>query len=143
MGSVMCLSDSWFPDGLLRISLNKENGEACTISYGSGQIAGFFSEGNVLMSDLIGGDCYRGLRCSLAQQPWWLKSKHAIGGEGIISAECKAVREYGEMILQLLIAGKAHKRCALRSVSVLDGTHSVSNPIESVVEKGNSSNKSN
>jgi hypothetical protein len=47
------------------------------------------------------------------------------------------------MILQLLIAGKAHKRCALRSVSVLDGTHSVSNPIESVVEKGNSSNKSN
>jgi hypothetical protein len=30
---------------------------------------------------------------------------HAIGAEGIISAECKeVVREYGEMILELLIA---------------------------------------
>lgn len=30
---------------------------------------------------------------------------HAIGAEGIISTECKeVVREYGEMILELLIA---------------------------------------
>jgi hypothetical protein len=35
--------------------------------------------------------------------------KHAIGAAGTISAECKEVREYGEMILQLLIAGKPTK----------------------------------
>jgi len=31
----------------------KKNGETCTITYGSGQIAGFFSEDNVLVGSLI------------------------------------------------------------------------------------------
>lgn len=34
---------------------------------------------------------------------------HAIGAEGIISTECKeVVREYGEMILELLVAQVRH-----------------------------------
>jgi len=62
---------------------------------------------------------------------------HAIGAEGIISTECKeVVREYGEMILELLIVQTSpQKVCTQIGLCVFDGTHSVSNPIESVVEK--------
>nr|CAB3502834.1 unnamed protein product [Digitaria exilis] len=62
---------------------------------------------------------------------------HAIGAEGIISTECKeVVREYGEMILELLVAQTSpQKVCTQIGLCVFDGTHSVSNPIESVVEK--------
>lgn len=62
---------------------------------------------------------------------------HAIGAEGIISTECKeVVGEYGEMILELLISQTSpQKVCTQIGLCVFDGAHSVSNPIESVVEK--------
>jgi len=62
---------------------------------------------------------------------------HAIGAEGIISTECKeVVREYGEMILELLVAQtRPQKVCMQIGLCVFDGTHSVSNQIESVVNK--------
>ncbi|KAM0889128.1 hypothetical protein ACQ4PT_027878 [Festuca glaucescens] len=62
---------------------------------------------------------------------------HAIGAEGIISTECKeVVREYGEMILEMLVAQtRPQKVCSQIGLCVFDGSHSVSNPIESVVEK--------
>ncbi|KAF7096956.1 hypothetical protein CFC21_098836 [Triticum aestivum] len=62
---------------------------------------------------------------------------HAIGAEGIISTECKeVVREYGEMILELLVAQtRPQKVCSQIGLCVFDGSHSVSNQIESVVNK--------
>ncbi|CAD6231776.1 unnamed protein product [Miscanthus lutarioriparius] len=216
----------------------KKNGESCTITYGSGQIAGFFSEDNVLVGNLVvqnqkfiettretsptfiigkfdgilglgfpeisvgeappiwqsmkeqklvakdvfsfwlnrdpdasaGGElvfggywqfdmgdlligghstgyCAGGCAAivdsgtSLLAGPTTIVAQvnHAIGAEGIISTECKeVVREYGEMILELLIAETSpQKVCTQIGLCVFDGAHSVSNPIESVVEKQN------
>ncbi|CAM0958249.1 unnamed protein product [Alopecurus aequalis] len=63
----------------------------------------------------------------------------AIGAEGIISTECKeVVSQYGEMILELLIAQTQPKKvCSQVGLCLFDGTHSVSNGIESVVGKEN------
>uniref|UniRef100_A0ACD5TRM2 Uncharacterized protein n=1 Tax=Avena sativa TaxID=4498 RepID=A0ACD5TRM2_AVESA len=62
---------------------------------------------------------------------------HAIGAEGILSTECKeVVREYGEMILEMLVAQtRPQKVCSQIGLCVFDGSHSVSNQIETVVEK--------
>ncbi|CAM0879731.1 unnamed protein product [Alopecurus aequalis] len=61
---------------------------------------------------------------------------HAIGAEGIISTECKqVVSEYGEMILEMLVAQtRPQKVCSQVGLCVFDGSHSVSNQIESVVD---------
>ncbi|KAL5227569.1 hypothetical protein ABZP36_015834 [Zizania latifolia] len=62
---------------------------------------------------------------------------HAIGAEGIVSMECKqVVQDYGDMILELLIAQANPLRlCSQIGLCEFDGTHSVSNKIESVVDK--------
>ncbi|XP_047096298.1 aspartic proteinase-like [Lolium rigidum] len=63
----------------------------------------------------------------------------AIGAEGIISTECKeVVSQYGEMILELLVAQtQPQKVCSQVGLCLFDGTHSVSNGIESVVGQEN------
>ncbi|KAJ3676033.1 hypothetical protein LUZ60_003445 [Juncus effusus] len=60
----------------------------------------------------------------------------AIGAEGVISVECKeVVSEYGDMILEMLIAQtQPQKVCNKIGLCVFDGSHSVGNAIESVVE---------
>uniref|UniRef100_A0A8I6XBU9 Aspartic proteinase n=1 Tax=Hordeum vulgare subsp. vulgare TaxID=112509 RepID=A0A8I6XBU9_HORVV len=62
---------------------------------------------------------------------------HAIGAEGIISTECKeVVIEYGEMILEMLVAQtRPQKVCSQIGLCVFDGSHSIRNQIESVVNK--------
>uniref|UniRef100_A0A0D9UZW0 Peptidase A1 domain-containing protein n=1 Tax=Leersia perrieri TaxID=77586 RepID=A0A0D9UZW0_9ORYZ len=62
---------------------------------------------------------------------------HAIGAEGIIGMECKEViREYGETILEMLIMqANPLKLCSQIGLCAFDGTRSISNNIESVVDK--------
>ncbi|KAF0916973.1 hypothetical protein E2562_015138 [Oryza meyeriana var. granulata] len=62
---------------------------------------------------------------------------HAIGAEGIVSMECKeVVREYGDLILKMLIAQANPLRlCSQIGLCAFDGIRSVSDNIESVVEK--------
>lgn len=63
----------------------------------------------------------------------------AIGADGIISTECKeVVSQYGEMILDMLIAQTDPQRvCSQVGLCVFDGARSVSEGIESVVGKEN------
>lgn len=60
---------------------------------------------------------------------------HAIGAEGIISAECKeVVGEYGDLIIELLIAQTEPKKiCSQIGVCMFNGKQSVSSGIRSVV----------
>lgn len=62
---------------------------------------------------------------------------HAIGAEGIVSMECKEiVNEYGEMILELLIAQtRPAKVCRKIGLCEFDGAQYVSTDIQSVLEK--------
>ncbi|XP_058082821.1 aspartic proteinase-like [Magnolia sinica] len=62
---------------------------------------------------------------------------HAIGAEGIVSVECKEiVSEYGEMILDLLVAEtQPQKVCSKIGLCVFDGAQYVSTGIETVVEE--------
>lgn len=62
---------------------------------------------------------------------------HAIGAEGIVSMECKEiVNEYGEMILELLIAEtRPVKVCRKIGLCEFDGAQYVSTDIQSVLEK--------
>lgn len=64
---------------------------------------------------------------------------HAIGAEGIVSAECKeVVSEYGDLIWDLLVSGVLpDKVCAQLGLCFFNGNHSVSISIEQVVEKEN------
>ncbi|XP_023636643.1 aspartic proteinase A3 isoform X2 [Capsella rubella] len=61
---------------------------------------------------------------------------HAIGAQGIVSRECKAVvDQYGKTMLNSLLAqGDPKKVCSQIGVCAYDGTHSVSMGIESVVD---------
>ncbi|KAL5981698.1 AP4A phosphorylase [Asimina triloba] len=62
---------------------------------------------------------------------------HAIGAEGIVSAECKEIiAEYGRMILELLIAQtQPQKICSQIGLCVFDGVEYVSTGIKSVVQE--------
>ncbi|XP_020877668.1 aspartic proteinase A3 isoform X2 [Arabidopsis lyrata subsp. lyrata] len=61
---------------------------------------------------------------------------HAIGAQGIVSRECKAVvDQYGKTMLNSLLAQKV---CSQIGVCAYDGTHSVSMDIQSVVDDGTS-----
>lgn len=64
---------------------------------------------------------------------------HAIGAEGVVSAECKeVVSQYGDLIWELLISGvKPNKVCAQLGLCIFNGDEYVSTGIESVVEKEN------
>ncbi|KAJ6683146.1 ASPARTIC PROTEINASE-RELATED [Salix koriyanagi] len=64
---------------------------------------------------------------------------HAIGAEGVVSAECKeVVSQYGDLIWELLISGvKPSKVCAQLGLCIFNGAKYASTGIESVVEKEN------
>ncbi|MDK0764165.1 pepsin-like aspartyl protease, partial [Clostridium perfringens] len=106
-----------------------------------------FNMGDLLIDGQSTGFCAKGCAAivdsgtSLLAGPTAIVAQvnHAIGAEGIISTECKeVVSEYGEMILNLLIAQTDPQRvCSQVGLCMFDGTHSVSNGIESVVDKEN------
>ncbi|CAA6653839.1 unnamed protein product [Spirodela intermedia] len=62
---------------------------------------------------------------------------HAIGAEGIISTECKEiVSQYGELILELLIAqARPSKICSQIGLCFFNGRQNIGEGIESVVER--------
>ncbi|KAA3468749.1 Asparticase [Gossypium australe] len=64
---------------------------------------------------------------------------HAIGAEGVVSAECKeVVSQYGDLIWQLLVSGvQPDKVCTQIGLCVLNGTRYMSSGIKTVVEKEN------
>ncbi|KAJ6775659.1 BETA-SITE APP-CLEAVING ENZYME ISOFORM A-RELATED [Salix purpurea] len=64
---------------------------------------------------------------------------HAIGAEGVVSAECKeVVSQYGDLIWELLISGvEPSKVCAQLGLCIFNGAKYASTGIESVVEKEN------
>ncbi|TYJ23900.1 hypothetical protein E1A91_A08G224000v1 [Gossypium mustelinum] len=64
---------------------------------------------------------------------------HAIGAEGVVSAECKeVVSQYGDLIWQLLVSGvQPDKVCTQIGLCVLNGTRYMSSGIKIVVEKEN------
>ncbi|XP_019098210.1 PREDICTED: aspartic proteinase A3-like [Camelina sativa] len=63
---------------------------------------------------------------------------HAIGAQGIVSRECKAVvDQYGKTMLNSLLAQEDPKKvCSQIGVCAFDGTDSVSMGIQSVVDDG-------
>ncbi|KAG7615147.1 Aspartic proteinase A3 [Arabidopsis thaliana] len=65
---------------------------------------------------------------------------HAIGAQGIVSRECKAVvDQYGKTMLNSLLAQEDPKKvCSQIGVCAYDGTQSVSMGIQSVVDDGTS-----
>lgn len=64
---------------------------------------------------------------------------HAIGAEGIVSAECKeVVTQYGDLIWDLLISGvRPDKVCSQLGLCLFNGAQYVSSGIETVVEREN------
>ncbi|CAK9187978.1 unnamed protein product [Ilex paraguariensis] len=62
---------------------------------------------------------------------------HAIGAEGVLSAECKEmVTQYGDMIWDLLISGlQPDKICSQIGLCTFNGAQYVSSHIETVVER--------
>ncbi|KAF7840608.1 aspartic proteinase-like [Senna tora] len=62
---------------------------------------------------------------------------HAIGADGVVSQECKAVvAQYGQTILDLLLAEAQPKKiCSQIGLCTFDGTRGVSMGIESVVDE--------
>ncbi|WVZ96176.1 hypothetical protein U9M48_041845 [Paspalum notatum var. saurae] len=97
-----------------------------------GQSTGFCADGCAAIVD-SGTSLLAGPTAIIAQV------NNAIGAEGIISVECKeVVNQYGEMILNLLIAQTSPKKvCSQIGLCMFDGTKSVSEGIESVVGKEN------
>ncbi|XP_042991015.1 cyprosin-like isoform X2 [Carya illinoinensis] len=63
---------------------------------------------------------------------------HAIGAQGIVSAECKqVVTQYGDSIWDLLVTGVLpDKVCSQLGICLYDGAQYVSSGIETVIEKG-------
>ncbi|BAS71652.1 Os01g0290000, partial [Oryza sativa Japonica Group] len=104
-----------------------------------------FEMGDLLIDDYSTGFCSGGCAAiadsgtSLLGGPTTIVAQinHAIGAEGIVSMECKqVVRDYGDMILEMLIAqASPMKLCSQIGLCAFDGTRSVRNNIESVVDK--------
>lgn len=102
-----------------------------------GQSTGYCAEGCAAIVD--SGTSLIGAPTTIVAQ-----INHAIGAEGIVSMECKTVvKEYGEMILELLMAQiRPSKVCSQIGLCMFDGTRDISAGIESVVEKQNNENSS-
>ncbi|KAJ9186052.1 hypothetical protein P3X46_005606 [Hevea brasiliensis] len=106
-----------------------------------------FSMGDFLIGDHSTGVCQGGCAAivdsgtSLLAGPTAIVTEinHAIGAEGIVSAECKEViTQYGELIWDLLISGvQPGKVCSQLGLCIFNGAQYKSTVIESVVEKEN------
>ncbi|CAL1393158.1 unnamed protein product [Linum trigynum] len=104
-----------------------------------------FNMGEFLIGNLSTGVCEGGCAAivdsgtSLLAGPTSIVTEinHAIGAEGVVSAECKeVVNQYGDMIWDLLIAGvKPDQVCSQLGVCLFNGAQYVSSEIEQVVEK--------
>ncbi|XP_066362964.1 aspartic proteinase-like [Miscanthus floridulus] len=106
-----------------------------------------FNMGDLLIDGQSTGFCAKGCAAivdsgtSLLAGPTTIIAQvnEAIGAAGIISQECKeVVSQYGEMILELLVAQTSPERvCSQVGLCMFDGAQSVSEGIESVVGKEN------
>ncbi|KAH0985916.1 hypothetical protein GBA52_013093 [Prunus armeniaca] len=106
-----------------------------------------FDMGDVLIGGKPTGYCSRGCFAvadsgtSLLAGPTTVITmiNQAIGAEGVVSQECKAVaQQYGQTIMNLLLAeARPDKVCSQIGLCTFDGTRSVSMGIESVVDKSN------
>ncbi|KAL6197900.1 hypothetical protein ACLB2K_027692 [Fragaria x ananassa] len=104
-----------------------------------------FDMGDVLIGDKPTGYCAGGCNAiadsgtSLLAGPTTVVAmiNKAIGANGVVSQECKAVvQQYGQTIMELLLAeAQPRKICSQIGVCTFDGSHSVSMGIESVVDK--------
>ncbi|KAH6772596.1 aspartic proteinase A1 [Perilla frutescens var. hirtella] len=104
-----------------------------------------FDMGDFLVGNLSTGLCEGGCSAivdtgtSLCTGPTAVVTQinHAIGAEGVVSAECKTlVTQYGDMIWDLLVSGvKPDVVCSQIGLCFSNGAQSVSSNIEMVVEK--------
>ncbi|PRQ28393.1 putative phytepsin [Rosa chinensis] len=104
-----------------------------------------FDMGDVLIGDKPTGYCAGGCHAiadsgtSLLAGPTTVVTliNKAIGANGVVSQECKAVvQQYGQTIMELLLAEAQPKKiCSQIGVCTFDGSRSVSMGIESVVDK--------
>ncbi|KAG6646847.1 aspartic proteinase-like isoform X1 [Carya illinoinensis] len=106
-----------------------------------------FEMGDILVGNQSTGVCKGGCAAivdsgtSLLAGPTPIVTEinHAIGAEGIVSAECKeVVAQYGDLIWDLLISGvRPDKICSEIGVCLFNGARYASYGIETVVEKEN------
>ncbi|KAJ8752228.1 hypothetical protein K2173_003864 [Erythroxylum novogranatense] len=106
-----------------------------------------FNMGDFLIGNQSTGVCEKGCAAivdsgtSLLAGPTPIVTEinHAIGAEGVVSAECKLiVSQYGDMIWDLLISGvQPDKVCSQLGLCIFNGGQFVSTGIESVVDKNN------
>ncbi|XP_078445697.1 aspartic proteinase oryzasin-1-like [Wolffia australiana] len=94
-----------------------------------GRSTGVCSEGCAAIAD-SGTSLLAGPTATIAE------INHAIGASGVVSQQCKAVvQQYGETILQLLLAETQPKKiCSQIGLCTFDGTRGVSMDIETVVD---------
>ncbi|XP_068658186.1 aspartic proteinase A1 [Aristolochia californica] len=102
-----------------------------------------FDMGDVLIGGKTTGFCEGGCSAiadsgtSLIAGPTTIIAEinNAIGAQGVVSQECKAVvSQYGETIMELLLAEASPKKiCSQIGLCVFDGTRGVSIGIESVI----------
>ncbi|KAL5582743.1 hypothetical protein UlMin_015185 [Ulmus minor] len=106
-----------------------------------------FELGDIIVGNQSTGVCEKGCAAivdsgtSLLAGPTTIVTEinHAIGGEGVVSTECKAVvSQYGNLIWDLLVAGvKPDKVCSQLGLCIFSGAEYASGGIETVVDKEN------
>ncbi|KAJ4721763.1 Aspartic proteinase [Melia azedarach] len=106
-----------------------------------------FNMGDILVGNQSTGVCEKGCAAIVdsgtsllaGPTPVVTEINHAIGAEGLVSAECKeVVSQYGDLIWELLVSGvKPDKVCAQIGLCIFNGAEYVSTGIETVVEKEN------
>ncbi|CAI0561181.1 unnamed protein product [Linum tenue] len=112
-----------------------------------------FNMGDFLIGNLSTGVCEGGCGAivdsgtSLLAGPTSIVTEinHAIGAEGIVSAECKkVVSQFGDMIWDLLILGvKPDQVCSQLGVCMFNGAQYVSSQIEQVVKENEGASVNN
>lgn len=106
-----------------------------------------FKLGDILLGNQSTGVCEGGCAAIVdsgtsllaGPTPVVTEINHAIGGEGVASAECKlVVSQYGDVIWDLLVSGLLpEKVCQQIGLCVFNGAEYVSTGIKTVVEKEN------